>query len=64
MSYGHAAAHCDTLDDPVVNDARKAIKAKDVTPVLKWVKQNDEKAVRAALGKDNRQVCPTDLCPD
>lgn len=49
--YSHAAAHCDTLDGPVVQDARKAIVAKDVTPVLKWVKQSDEKTVRAAFGK-------------
>ena len=46
-----ATAHCDTLDGPVIQDARKAIKAKDVTPVLKWVKPKDEKAVRAAFQK-------------
>lgn len=49
--YGHAAAHCDTLDGPVVQDARKALEAKDATPVLKWVRQKDEKAVRAAFTK-------------
>jgi len=46
-----AAAHCDTLDGPVIQDARKAIEAKDITPVLKWVKPKDEKAVRAAFNK-------------
>jgi hypothetical protein len=46
-----AAAHCDTLDGPVVLDARKAIEAKDITPILKWVKPNDEKAVQAAFNK-------------
>ena len=46
-----AAAHCDTLDGPVIQDARKAIKAKDITPVLKWVKPKDEEAVRAAFKK-------------
>ena len=46
-----AAAHCDTLDGPVIQDARKALEIKDVTPVLKWVKQKDEKAVRAAFIK-------------
>lgn len=45
------AAHCDTLDGPVVQDARKAILAKDITPILKWVKPKDEKAVKAAFGK-------------
>lgn len=46
-----AAAHCDTLDGPVIEDARKAIKARDITPILKWVKPKDEKAVRAAFNK-------------
>jgi len=46
-----AAAHCDTLDGPVIQDARKAIEARDITPVLKWVKSRDEKAVRAAFQK-------------
>lgn len=46
-----AAAHCDTLDGPVIQDAKKAIQAKDITPVLKWVMPKDEKAVRAAFNK-------------
>ena len=45
------SAHCDTLDGPVIQDARKAIEAKDITPVLKWVKPEDEQAVRAAFQK-------------
>jgi hypothetical protein len=51
ISPDHAAAHCDTLDGPVIQDARKAITAKDITPILKWVKPQDEKAVRAAFQK-------------
>lgn len=46
-----ASAHCDTLDGPVIQDARKAIETKDITPVLKWVKAKDEKAVQAAFQK-------------
>ena len=46
-----AAAHCDTLDGPVVQDARKALSAGDVTPVLKWVQAKDEKAVKDAFSK-------------
>lgn len=46
-----ASAHCDTLDGPVIQDARKAIEARDITPVLKWVKPKDEKVVRAAFRK-------------
>jgi len=44
--YSFAVAHCDTLDGPVIQDARKALDNKDVTPVLKWVRHKDEKAVR------------------
>ncbi|ABB33667.1 hypothetical protein GeomeDRAFT_2529 [Geobacter metallireducens RCH3] len=44
-----ASAHCDTLDGPVVQDARKAIEAKDITPVLKWVRPTDEHTVKSAF---------------
>ena len=47
----HAAAHCDTLDGPVIQDAHKALESKDITPILKWVKVKDEKAVKAAFQK-------------
>ena len=40
-------AHCDALDGPVVTEARRALRAADVTPVLKWVRPADEPAVRA-----------------
>lgn len=63
---GNAAAHCDTLDGPVIQDARKALNSGDVTPVLKWVKERDEKAVRAAYiralrarGKTNAEAAET-----
>jgi hypothetical protein len=46
-----AGAHCDTLSGPVVMDARKALEKKDVTPVLKWVKQDDEAAIKEAFAK-------------
>jgi hypothetical protein len=44
-------AHCDTMDGPVVQDARLALEAKDVTPVLKWVRPADEKKVTAAFAE-------------
>lgn len=44
-----AVAHCDTLDGPVVKDARAALEAKDVTPVLKWVRPADEAEIREAF---------------
>jgi len=46
-----AAAHCDTIDGPVVQDARKAIESKDITPVLKWVQPKDEHAIKTAFNK-------------
>lgn len=42
-------AHCDTLDGPVVKDAQRAITDKNVTPVLKWVRGEDEAEVRRAF---------------
>lgn len=44
-----AAAHCDTLDGPVVKDARSALEANDVTPVLKWVAPSEEATIREAF---------------
>jgi len=49
--HGHAAAHCDTLDGPVVQDARKALEIKDVTPVLKWIRAKDETLVKDSFSK-------------
>ncbi len=48
---GAAGAHCDTLDGPVVQAARAALAKGDVTDVLKWVRQEDEPAVREAFKK-------------
>lgn len=42
-------AHCDALDGPVVRDARTALDGADVTPVLKWVRADDESAIREAF---------------
>ncbi|MEW6440890.1 MAG: DUF6448 family protein [bacterium] len=46
-----ALAHCDTLDGPVITDARLALQKGDVTPVLKWVMKENEPEVRAAFTK-------------
>jgi hypothetical protein len=46
-----AAAHCDTLDGPVVAAARLALKTGDVTPILKWVKPENEPEIRAAFAR-------------
>jgi hypothetical protein len=48
---GLALAHCDTLDGPVVADARVALDKGEVTPVLKWVKVDDEGEIRDAFAR-------------
>jgi len=48
---GIAYSHCDTLDGPVVMTAKKALEKGDVTPVLKWVKKEDEKEIREMFKK-------------
>ncbi|HQQ76236.1 MAG TPA: DUF6448 family protein [Thermoanaerobaculia bacterium] len=58
---GRAAAHCDSVDGPVVTDARAALEKGDVTPVLKWVAPEGEKEIRAAFG---RAVAVRKLGPD
>lgn len=44
-------AHCDTLDGPVVMDAKAALEKGDVTPVLKWVKKEYENEIKTAFIK-------------
>lgn len=44
-----AAAHCDTVDGPVVASAKAALAAKDVTPVLRWVQPDRENEIRSAF---------------
>lgn len=46
-----AHAHCDTLDGPVVSEARAALETGDVTPLLKWVPAEDEGEIRAAFNQ-------------
>ncbi len=42
-------SHCDTLDGPVIKDAKTALEKADVTPVLKWVKKEHEGEIKAAF---------------
>lgn len=44
-------AHCDTLDGPVVQTARIALESGDVTPLLKWVRAEDEEEIQRAFQK-------------
>jgi len=47
----NAFAHCDTLDGPVVQTARTALEKNDITPLLKWVRADDEREIRVAFQK-------------
>jgi hypothetical protein len=44
-----ARAHCDSLDGPVVTEAKAALVKGDVTPLLKWVMKEDEEAIKSAF---------------
>lgn len=44
-----ARAHCDSMDGPVVKDAQSALADRNVNPVLKWVRQEDEEQIRNAF---------------
>ena len=51
LTPGHVRAHCDTLDGPVVVTAKASLEKGDVTPVLKWVKGNDEREINEVFQK-------------
>lgn len=46
-----AQAHCDTLDGPVVNAARRALDSGDINLALVWVRKADEPEIRQAFQK-------------
>lgn len=48
---GIAGAHCDTLEGPVVLTAKAALEKGDITPLLKWVKKENEKEIHDAFKK-------------
>jgi hypothetical protein len=48
---GRVAAHCDTLDGPVVKAAQAALEEGDVRPVLKWVQPGHEGEIRETFKK-------------
>ena len=48
---GSAFAHCDTTSGPVIPEAKAALEKGDVTPILKWVKKDNEAEIKAAFTK-------------
>ncbi len=54
VSFGLTAmaqAHCDTLDGPVVQAAKQALEKGEITPILKWIKEDQEPEIRAVFQK-------------
>lgn len=46
-----AQAHCDSMDGPIVPLAQEALESGVLTPVLKWVRKQDEPTIRAAFDR-------------
>ena len=46
-----ALAHCDTMNGPIIPEAKAALEKGDVTPILQWVSENDEAEVRTAFSQ-------------
>lgn len=44
-------AHCDTMNGPVIPEAMAALEKGDVTPILKWVKNDNAGEIKAAFAK-------------
>jgi hypothetical protein len=49
LSTGIMLAHCDTMDGPLVKDARKALGQNNVNYVLKWVQPENENELKEAF---------------
>jgi hypothetical protein len=45
LVYGH----CDSMNGPVIADARKALETGNVTPVLKWIKPEYESEIKQSF---------------
>ncbi|MBM3255699.1 MAG: hypothetical protein FJZ08_05300, partial [Candidatus Omnitrophica bacterium] len=46
-----AFAYCDTMDGPVVADAKIALEKSDITPALKWIKKEAEPELKTTFDK-------------
>ena len=49
LSTNITFAHCDTMDGPLISDARKALGQNNVNYVLKWVSAANESEIRDAF---------------
>ena len=51
LAVGTAWAHCDTTGGPIIPEAKAALEKGDVTPILKWIKADNEAEIKAAFAK-------------
>ena len=72
LGFRKAQAHCDSVDGPVITEAKAALADGDVTPMLKWVPKKYEREIRNAFartvairtkGKDVRDLADRSLKP-
>jgi len=49
MTPMFAHAHCDTTRGPIIPEAKAALEKGDVTPILKWIKKDNEAEIKAAF---------------
>jgi hypothetical protein len=49
LSAAPARAHCNIMNGPVITTAKAALDKGDVTPVLKWVKKQNEAEIKEAF---------------
>ena len=49
LTPARALAHCDALDGPVVNAARRALETRNAALVLIWVQEKDEREIETAF---------------
>jgi hypothetical protein len=48
---GSVFAHCDTTSGPIIPEAKAALEKGDMTPILKWIKKDNEAEIKAAFTK-------------
>lgn len=51
LAANTAYAHCDTMNGPLIPEARAALEKGDVTPILKWIKADNEAEIKTAFAK-------------
>jgi len=49
ISTGVSIAHCDTMDGPVIKDAKLALDGNNINYALKWIQEADEPELREAF---------------